>query len=78
MSEFEEVTTKAMALPAEIRAELAEVLIQSLDERENEEVRSAWLAEILRRDKEIRAGAPVTKPSGQVLREAREKLRCIE
>jgi hypothetical protein len=27
MSEFEELTTKAMALPAEYRAELAELLI---------------------------------------------------
>ena len=46
MTEFEEVTSKAMALPPENRAELAELLIQSLDEKEDEEVRSAWLTEI--------------------------------
>ncbi|RJP59651.1 MAG: addiction module component [Deltaproteobacteria bacterium] len=78
MTEFEEVSTKAMALPAGSRAELAEILIQSLEEKEDEEVKSAWLAEICRRDQEIRAGTSVTKPSDQVLREAREKLRCMK
>lgn len=78
MSEFEEVTTKAMALPDESKAELAELLIQSLDEKEDKYVKSAWLAEIRRRDQEIRAGASVTKPADQVLREAREKLLCTK
>jgi putative addiction module component (TIGR02574 family) len=78
MSEFEELTTKAMALPAEHRAELAELLIQSLEEQDAKEIKSAWLAEIQRRDQEIRAGAAVTKPADQVLREAREHLRCLQ
>jgi len=78
MSKFEEVTSKAMTLPPENRAELAELLIQSLDEKEDEEVRSAWLSEIRRRDQEIRSGASVTKPAEQVLREAREGLRCMK
>jgi putative addiction module component (TIGR02574 family) len=78
MSEFEELTTKAMALPAEHRAELAELLIQSLEEQDAQEIKSAWLAEIQRRDQEIRAGAAVTKPADQVLREAREHLRCLQ
>lgn len=77
-SEFEEITSKAMTLPPETRAELAELLIQSLDEKEDEEVKSAWLAEIRRRDQEIRSGAAVTKPAEQVLKEAREKLRCMK
>ena len=78
MSKFEEVTSKAMALPLKNRAELAELLIQSLDEKEDEEVRSAWLAEIHRRNQEIRSGTPVTKPAEQVLSEAREILRCLK
>jgi putative addiction module component (TIGR02574 family) len=78
MSEFEELTTKAMALPAEHRAELAELLIQSLEEQDAREIKSAWLAEIRRRDQEIRAGVAVTKPADQVLREAREQLRCLQ
>ena len=78
MTEFKEVSTMAMSLPTESRAELAEILIQSLDEKENEEVKFAWLAEIRRRDQEIRAGASVTKSADQVLREARERLRCMK
>ena len=77
MSEFEELTTRAMALPTESRAELAELLIQSLEEQDTGEIKSAWLAEIRRRDHEIRAGASATKPAALVLREAREQLRCL-
>jgi putative addiction module component (TIGR02574 family) len=76
-SRFEEVTSKAMALPPESRAELAELLIQSLDESEAKEIKASWVAEIRRRDMEIRSGAPVTKSADQVLTEAREELRCI-
>ncbi len=75
MSDLEELTTKAMALPAESRAELAELLIQSLEEMDDKDIKSAWLAEIQRRDREIRAGAAVTKTAEQVLREARAQLR---
>jgi putative addiction module component (TIGR02574 family) len=75
MGEFEELTTRIMALPSKSRAELAELLIQSLEEPDDQEIKSAWLAEIHRRDQEIRAGASVTRPADQVLRELREQLR---
>jgi len=78
MSEFEELATRVMALPSESRAELAELLIQSLEEPDDPEIKSAWLSEIAQRDQEIRDGAPVTKPADQVLREAREQLRCMK
>jgi hypothetical protein len=41
MSEFEELTTRVMALPVECRAELAELLIQSLEEPDDTEIKSA-------------------------------------
>jgi putative addiction module component (TIGR02574 family) len=78
MSEFEELTTRALALPAKGRAELAELLIQSLEETDDKDLKAAWLAEIHRRDQDIRAGAAVTKPADQVLREAREHLRSLK
>jgi Putative addiction module component len=78
MSEFEELTTRAMALPAKSRAELAELLIQSLEEEDDKEIKSARLAEIHRRDQKIGAGAAVTKPADQALREAREPLRWMK
>ncbi len=76
MSELEELTARAVALPARGRAELAEILIQSLEEEDSETLKTAWLVEIHRRDREIRAGASVTRPADEVLKEARERLRC--
>jgi Putative addiction module component len=78
MSEFGEVTTRDMALPAKSRAELAGLLIQSLKEEDDKEIKSAWLAESHRRDQETRAGAAAIKPAGQALREAREHLRWMK
>lgn len=67
MSVFEKVTNEALALPSKVEAELAMLLIQSLDE--NEDVKSAWLAEIRCRDEEIRFGLVVTRSAEQVLKE---------
>lgn len=78
MTKFEKITSQILSLPAERRAELAEILIQSLDEKEDNDIKSAWLLEIHRRDQEIRSGKAVCKPADQVLREAREQLRCTE
>jgi putative addiction module component (TIGR02574 family) len=78
MSELEELSIRALALPANSRAELAELLIQSLEEADDKDLKAAWLVEIHRRDQEIRAGASVTKSTDQVLREAREHLRCLK
>lgn len=78
MSEFEELATRGLALPAKSRADLAELLIQSLEEEDDKDLKAAWLVEIRRRDQEIRAGAAVTKPADHVLREAREHLRCLQ
>jgi putative addiction module component len=77
MSELEDLTTRALALPANSRAELAELLMQSLEEADDPDHKAAWLVEIYRRDQESRAGASVTKPADHVLREAREHLRCL-
>jgi putative addiction module component (TIGR02574 family) len=77
MSELEELTIRALALPTRNRAELAELLIQSLEETDDKDLKAAWLVEIHRRDQAISAGASVPKPADQVLREAREHLRCL-
>lgn len=76
MSELEDLTARAVALPARSRAELAEILIESLDVEDGAALESAWLSDIQRRDREIRAGASVTRAADEVLREAREQLRC--
>ena len=78
MTEFEKITSHILSLPSEKRAELAEILIQSLDEKENEENKKAWLLEIKRRDQEIRSGTAKIKSAQEVLHEAREQLRCMK
>ena len=76
MSELEDLMARAAALPVRGRAELAEMLIQSLEEEDGEAIKVAWLAEIRRRDQEIGTDDAVTRPADEVLREAREQLRC--
>jgi hypothetical protein len=78
MTEFEKITSHVLSLPNKRRAELAEILIQSLDEMETNKVRATWLLEIKRRDEEIRSGKAQLKPADQVIREAREQLRCLK
>lgn len=78
MTEFEKITSHVLSLPNQRRAELAEILIQSLDEKEPNDIRSAWLMEIKRRDEEIRSGTASLKPADQVIREAREQIRCMK
>jgi len=56
----------------------SELLIQSLEEQDAKEIKSAWLTAIQRRDHEIRAGVAVLKPADQVLREARAQLRGLQ
>jgi hypothetical protein len=76
-TEFERLRDDLLTLPVESRASLAHALIESLDEAADEDAESLWFEEIRRRDAEIRAGTAKLKPAEQVLREARELLRCL-
>jgi hypothetical protein len=76
-TEFERLKDDLLTLPVESRASLAHALIESLDDAPDEEAESLWFDEIRRRDAGIRAGAANLKPAEQVLREARELLRCL-
>jgi hypothetical protein len=77
-TEFEKLKGDLLTLPVESRASLAHALIESLDDAVDDDAESLWLAEIHRRDAEIRAGNATLKPIDQVLREARELLRCLK
>jgi len=77
-TEFEKLKGDLLTLPVESRASLAHALIESLDEAADEDAESLWMEEIRRRDGEIRAGRAKLKPLDQVLREARELLRCLK
>jgi len=76
-TEFERLRDDLLTLPVESRASLAHALIESLDDDADEDAELLWFEEIRRRDAEIRAGTAQLKPAEQVLREARELLRCL-
>jgi hypothetical protein len=77
-TEFEKLKGDLLTLPLESRASLAHALIESLDDTAGDGAESLWMEEIYRRDAEIRAGTVKLKPLDQVLREARELLRCLK
>jgi putative addiction module component (TIGR02574 family) len=52
----EKLTEEMLALPADVRALLADRLVESLDPLADEEVRASWAAEAVRRRDEVRSG----------------------
>ncbi len=77
-TDLEQLKQDLLALPTDSRASLAHALIESLDDEVDLEAEVLWRDEIRRRDAEIRSGRAVLKPAEQVLREARERLRCMK
>jgi hypothetical protein len=76
-TEFEKLREDLLALPKNSRASLAHSLIVSLDDEVDEDVEQLWFDEIRRRDQAIKDGSAILRPAEQVLREARERLRCL-
>ena len=70
-----ELAEKAMEMPTESRAQLAELLVESLDPAELASVNRKWAAEAKRRRDEVRSGAVATIPADEVAREVRESLK---
>lgn len=77
-TELEQLKEDLLALPTDSRASLAHALIESLDDEVDVDAERLWRDEIRRRDAEVRSGRAVMKPAEQVLREARERLRCMK
>jgi putative addiction module component (TIGR02574 family) len=73
--ETENVMKKALQLPREARALIAEKLLESLDFEEPFEVSSEWKEEIARRCREIDEGTVELIPGEDVLKEAAKELR---
>lgn len=63
---------KLLQLPAEERAHLARVLIESLDEQR--ELDPTWLEEAERRAAELAAGSVKAVPAADAIAEARRRL----
>jgi putative addiction module component (TIGR02574 family) len=68
-----QVLRQALSLPPKARADIAGVLLRSLDEREDRGVEAAWTAEVQRRLAEVDSGKVKLVPWSEVLRSARAK-----
>jgi putative addiction module component (TIGR02574 family) len=78
MNELKKLEADLLALPVNSRASLARALIESLDETADENAEALWVEEIRRRDEDLRSGKATARPAEQVLRDARERLRCMK
>lgn len=78
MNELEKLEADLLDLPMDSRAFLARALIESLDETVDESAEALWADEIRRRDKDLRSGRATARPVDEVLRDARERLRCMK
>ena len=70
----EQIVEKALGLPSEARALLADRLVESLDPAEDGYVRQLWVAEALRRRDEVRSGRVQAIPADQALAQVRRAL----
>jgi putative addiction module component (TIGR02574 family) len=71
----EELAAQAMELPTEARAQLAEMLIDSLDPIELADIERQWAAEAVRRGEEMRSGAVKPLPADDVFQEILNELK---
>jgi len=72
---IESIVEQAMTLPNESRAQLADLLVQSLDAGELGLLDRQWSAEAIRRRDEVRSGQVETIPGEEALRKVRESIR---
>jgi putative addiction module component (TIGR02574 family) len=70
----EEIFRDAVALPSDVRAELAERLIASLAEDVSPEITRAQLAEVRRRITQVESGNEVLIPGDEALAQVRSLL----
>jgi hypothetical protein len=70
----EQLAEQAMSLPVESRARLADLLVESLDTDELNQIEQTWLAEAKRRRNEIRHGKVKTIADPEALRKVRDIL----
>ena len=73
-TKFDEVSTAALRLSIEERAQLAGRLLLSLDEPSESEVERLWLEEAERRLKEFREGRVDGIPADEVFRRAMDDI----
>jgi len=71
----EQLAEQAMNLPAESRAKLADLLVESLDAVELGRIEQMWVTEAKRRRDEIRSGKVKSIPGDVGLQKVRDTLK---
>ena len=71
----EQLAEQAMNLPAESRAKLADLLVESLDADELGRIEQMWVTEAKRRRDEVRSGKVKSIPGDVGLRKVRDTLK---
>ncbi len=72
-SNYDEIFSTALALPASSRAMLADHLLESLDSPQQKEIDAVWAEEMERRVQDIAAGNVETIDGKQIFIELRSK-----
>ncbi len=72
---IEQLAEQAMNLPAESRAKLADLLVESLDADELSRIEQLWVTEAKRRRDEVRSGKVKPIPGAEGLRKVRDTLK---
>ena len=75
MANYSEVLRSALSLNADDRAALAERLLASLDDLEEEEANRLWTEEAVRRRKEFQAGRATAVEAQDVAKNAEKLFR---
>ncbi len=74
-SQFDDLTTRARALPPEEKATLVRLLIDDLDPGQDPDVEKLWLEEAERRYSQYLRGEVEAIPGDEVMAEARKRLK---
>ena len=72
---IEQLAEEAMNLSSESRAQLADLLVESLDANALGRIDELWLSEAKRRRDEVRSGQVKTIPGQSALQKVRDALR---
>lgn len=70
----EQLISQAMTLPGELRARLAELLVESLEADDFNAIEKAWIHEAKRRRDEVRAGKVEPIPGDEALLDVRNSI----
>ena len=72
---IEQLAEQAMTLSSESRAQLADLLVESLDAQALGRIDQLWVSEAKRRRDEVRSGQVKTIPGQTALQKVRDALR---